>query len=187
MPDVKDASSLIDNADIETEFIRRLGQLNRTEITWMRREGGRAMSDVSSQKSYIGFYKSLPAGAVKTGGEECAPEDVWFQAACIIAEIIAQQENRDEPGSPIPLASALAKMDAKAGSDLMGKRMTAALDTSWTEDGYAAQLVYRLVRSALNDEHNIDTTQILHDALHWNDAGQNVAFRWTDDYNAQKR
>lgn len=167
---------LTNDRDPVDSFIDGLEKLDTCKLRALRKEAGKPMGDASAS-AYLPFYSILP--------HNVEDDDVveWFDAACIAAYCITSEKE----GKPVELATALGSIDAEADTDMMMKRIANAIDTSWDADGFAAQLVYKLVRVAVQHSYNVDYRMLTRDILSWNDPHQDVGWCWADAYNTARR
>ncbi len=181
---------LTSGTDPVTLFVRRINQLPPRDLRILSREAGIPMQDARTKDAYRVFYQSLPADATPEPTDEneqavMAEEEIWYQAACLIANSIVSGCSVDYEHGPMPLAAALGIL-ADTDMEYLKRRMTNALETQWTDDGSAAQLISILVRLTAQQGYLIDYESLLRDALHWNDPDEVVAHKWLQEFLQKK-
>jgi len=154
----------------EATFIERIDELQTGERTALKRSCGVLLNNADI-RAFNAFYKAL---LLKVPAKD---EDIWFFAGCVRAQWDSTQRNA------LPFEKAMADFSKKDGSDSFQKRFVTLLDTPWSEDGYLAVKLTRIIKLLKQKGYVINAESLLRDLRGWNNEDRYVQKKWAKTFN----
>lgn len=149
-------------------FMNRVMRLDNGDRAALKHSAGKMLNEAGA-KAFTAFYKAYP----ETGLRE-QEENILFFAACLQCmwkpeELSAKRRLEEE---------FLRYQAENTDSQLYVSRMKGLLSAKWTEDGYLAGKLLRIVKIAKSKGCVVDCASLAEDLLSWNRNDKTVQKKW---------